>query len=556
MKLNNIYGILNQETIISEGFRIETASHDIDELFQLRVSFESGAFIYRERDSDDDIIRVGKSAKEKERVQLKTYNDIDNRLKTSEVTVVYPFDINPYFTGAPLVKLIEKFEQIITSHGNAKYVEWAKAKEIIKRNGGKETIPPVYRLAIGNTFANMRAISSKEADDVLSMIKKFEAHPETANKVSVGMSMTEFISMLSSGIFAAYVKNAGICIAQRIKHPRSSEDIKTADKFVELCGIAMRNHNMAQQRQTQGVKGSDNQYDYIIAPESTRDAGSETFNEKLFRSMKQYASTCSRAEFITIPKTVDRGKITPPQSELELKQRRDNMSRARHAVVNYRTCPKCGFRYGLDKINRNVELIAGKPATNVYYSPSKDYKANSQELRSIGKSQGYHCGAPVDNDGQYTKSTSAKWCQVVPQTLEDLLTFSPSDEPIDGITFLSLTKRDRADRKESEDAGTFETWDELTNHWVKNEIRKIRTITRGTGIPVIKNIPHDKRRFAKIYGAPEDHIEQLDRIANKKCLIIDDNIAGGSTIELIEQILQAYGPSLIDAFVPLRLVPS
>ena len=144
----------------------------------------------------------------------------------------------------------------------------------------------------------------------------------------------------------------------------------------------------------------------------------------------------------------------------------------------------------------------------------------------------------------------------MPQTLEDLLTFSPSDEPIDGITFLSLTKLDRANRKESEDAGTFETWDELTNHWVKNEIRKIRTITRGTGIPVIKNIPHDKRRFAKIYGAPEDHIEQLDRIANKKCLIIDDNIAGGSTIELIEQILQAYGPSLIDAFVPLRLVPS
>lgn len=104
--------------------------------------------------------------------------------------------------------------------------------------------------------------------------------------------------------------------------------------------------------------------------------------------------------------------------------------------------------------------------------------------------------------------------------------------------------------------------------WAQNEYDKLVNIMRRLrpvagadnsynarnqqGAPVrLASIPQDKRRYFKIYDpASINSITEKDNI-----LIIDDNVVGGSTVELLHEILVSLPnpPNKIDVFVPFKI---
>lgn len=87
--------------------------------------------------------------------------------------------------------------------------------------------------------------------------------------------------------------------------------------------------------------------------------------------------------------------------------------------------------------------------------------------------------------------------------------------------------------------------DNETQKWQK-ELGKIKPEAE----PKIKNLPQDKRRYIKMFNPDDAQAAQ-----GKEVLVIDDNVAGGGTVELIHEILTGLPnqPLRIDIFVPLRL---
>lgn len=538
---------------ILEGISIDNPTVEVEKNWQNVIAKAEAYFeldnpdaflVYRNTDSDEDIIRIGRAAQEKVRVPLSIFSDEKNKLVDSEVQIVHPFEINPCFTGRPIRFLVSVFNNVIAEYPHAKYQFGVGKPELVDKN--KTLRDPMVEEAV--TILN----------DLNDLMQSMDI-----NVIKSGMYLRDISSKLEEGVFRNYSRKVGLEVAKRLKNPQSEKDEVVQAKFLELCGYAMRNHNLVQQRQSQPrAKGDTNQFDYIIAPSSSSD-----FNNLLAESLIERSSACAVAKLITVPKTTNMDEVASPQSRLELAQRRANMqNRSRYAVVEYRQCPSCGFKFGKDKIKPGAaETDAkGKPVTNVYYK-GKQY--NVDQLRQIGGELNMHCGAPVDNSGKYDPNgVGVKHCPATLDSLETVLRTSPTDRAIPGITFKSIAAKDvkaanpRLDKKTGKmipavPIPTFDTWDELANYWVDTEFNKIeKSLNRNTGTMQIKNISQDKRRFAKLFGTPESHAERLGDIKDKKCLIIDDNIAGGSTIELIEQILKAYGPSIIDAFVPLKLM--
>jgi len=101
---------------------------------------------------------------------------------------------------------------------------------------------------------------------------------------------------------------------------------------------------------------------------------------------------------------------------------------------------------------------------------------------------------------------------------------------------------------------TVKTEKEYIDKWSTNEFKKLEalvaTLQSGKAADRPAKIKAqqalDKRRYVKIFdktgAAP---------VAGKSVLIIDDNIVGGSTIDLVHEIVDSVGPRKIDVFIPL-----
>jgi len=102
----------------------------------------------------------------------------------------------------------------------------------------------------------------------------------------------------------------------------------------------------------------------------------------------------------------------------------------------------------------------------------------------------------------------------------------------------------------------YDNFEDFVDKWVENEA--IKLMKAASNASSIKNIPLDKRRYLKIYSdvavGLDGHEEHLSATSDKFILLIDDNVAGGATIELLYEIIRRVGnPKRIDIFVPLRL---
>ncbi len=95
--------------------------------------------------------------------------------------------------------------------------------------------------------------------------------------------------------------------------------------------------------------------------------------------------------------------------------------------------------------------------------------------------------------------------------------------------------------------------DKFVEDWTETEHRKLEGLTqRGPQDQPMKakDVPKDKRRYLKMFGQ-----EGTEEAAGFEVLIVDDNIVGGSTVELVHEILSKLQPppTRIDSYVPLYL---
>lgn len=528
---------------ILEGYSIDT-THQVNRGITLDntvAAFADGALIYKLEDNDLDIIKVGNNANPIVRVTLPAYDNSKDKLENSKVQIFHPFEVNVNYNG----ELTTTIETILG--------------EAIECNGSSLA----YNLNVENfkaadhtdqrTIAALALMQQMQTD---KKILKILGTVEAKGTVNVA----KFLRELKGTYFYTYRKNAGIAIAQRLKQLANTSGDPEYDRFMRMCAYALRNVTQAKPGEKSIV------YDFIIQPES-----SSCFNDELVTALKsaddkgkKINNSCANAIVITIPKLRSSANaiMTPEQQEAadkahidamlyvaesELRSNISKQDRAPYAVVEYVQCPECKFRYGKNKI------VYSDNSKNTAYNSKSDYSENSPDLRKIGSSgtMGTTCGNPGSN---------LKPCTGLIDSLGKRL---KQANKIDGISFQRITKEDRQKRSNGEETDRFPTWDNLVNDWAATELRKLREeLTRkargSTGSAVrIAHTFGDKRRYVKLYGhagpGPVGLHHQLARIKGKNCLLIDDNVAGGSTIELIEQIAQYYKPSRIDAFVPLKL---
>jgi hypothetical protein len=122
------------------------------------------------------------------------------------------------------------------------------------------------------------------------------------------------------------------------------------------------------------------------------------------------------------------------------------------------------------------------------------------------------------------------------------------------------------------DSLEFDTADEFADAWGQNEYEKLQNVVgkmpKTKEAKIKDNTYHDKRRYAKIFSPtdathydllrhddPEPVSTPLAAAAGKSVLVIDDNLVGGATVELIYEVLQGLPepPKRVDIFIPLRI---
>lgn len=538
---------------ILEGYSIDTA-HQVSGMIDLSnavSAFDNGALTYAPTDTDLDIIKVGNRAHPTERMDLTAYDNNKNKLESSKVKILHPFEVNVNYKG----KLTTTIETILD--------------EAITCNGSSLT----YDLEVSNfkaasrddarTVAALGLMRQMQADTKIAKILAEVEIPATVvtkrnKKDSRGtVKVVTFLQALRGTFFRTYRKNAGIAIAQRLKKIASGSGISVPeyDRFMGMCAYALRNVTKAKPGEKSIV------YDFIIKPES-----SSNFNDELINALKSADSngkiinpSCTNAKVITIQKLRSSAttSMTPVAQQAANQAHIDQIladakpelysyvlkqNRATYAFVKFVQCPMCNFKYGEDKIKQ------GYTDKNVAYNSKSNYSENSADLRALGSPAGGRIGTTCGNPTKVTKT-----CTYIIDSLEKRLKIVGISDQIAGITFQSITRAARQTGKSKK----FDTWAGLANDWADTELRKLRdALTRtSSGIGPLK-IAHtfgNKRRYVKLYGRAGLHSQQLSMIADKNCLLIDDNVAGGSTIELIEQIVQHYEPKRVDAFVPLKL---
>jgi hypothetical protein len=523
---------------ILEGYSISTA-HQVAggiNLSNAVSAFDDGNLEYTPTDTDFDIIKVGDKANPIVRVNLPAYDNSKDKLENSKVQILHPFEVNVNYNGQ-LTTTIEKILSDAVECNNRTLTYNLNGKDF---KAADSTDP--------RTIAALALMQQMQTD---RKILKILRTVETNGTVNVA----GFLQELKGTYFYTYRKNAGIAIAQRLKGLASSGGGSEYDRFMSMCAYALRNVTQAKPGEKPIV------YDFIIKPES-----SSSFNDELINALKsadnngkKINNSCTGAIVITIPKLRSSANATMTQeqqeaadkahiddmlyvAESELRSNILKQDRAPYAVVEYVECPECKFMYGKSRIGHNDNN------KSVAYNSKSDYSENSPDLRKIGSSgtMGTTCGNP---------STNLKPCTGLIDSLGKRL---KQANKIDGISFQRITKEDRKKRSDGEVTTKFQTWDALANDWAATELRKLREEltrkARGSAGSAVK-IAHtfgDKRRYVKLYGRAGLH-SQLSVVTGKNCLLIDDNVAGGSTIELIEQIAQYYKPRRIDAFVPLKL---
>ncbi len=111
-------------------------------------------------------------------------------------------------------------------------------------------------------------------------------------------------------------------------------------------------------------------------------------------------------------------------------------------------------------------------------------------------------------------------------------------------------------RLRSRDAETFDTPEQYAESWAQNEYEKLHTKLKSqlkSDKPLaIKGAQYlDKRRYIKLFGGTD-----ISPISGKNVLIIDDNVVGGGTVELINDLAinVVPPPAKVDVFVPLYIV--
>lgn len=560
---------------ILEGYSINT-DHQVTggiDLSNAVSAFDGGCLTYNQHDTDFDIIKVGNKANPTERVSLHAYDNSKDKLQNSKVQILHPFEVNVNYNGRLTITIEKTLSDAIACNGRNLTYDLESGNFV-----GSSIHDDQRTIAALGLMRQMQ--TDKKISRILADVEETPAAKATSTaqkKDSRGtVNVVKFLKELKDKFFYTYRKNAGIAIAQRLKKIATlvsggGVSVTDYDQFMDMCAYALRNVTQAKAGERAIV------YDFIIKPES-----SSNFNDELINALKSNDAkgksinkSCTNAQVITIQKlrSAATASMSPAAkqaadeahidnmlatAELELRNNILNQLRAPYAVVEYVQCPTCGFQYGKTKINKSIAW----GSKDVAYNSKSDYSENSPDLRTLGNSG---CGTTCGNPGTTNTKTNTNPC---PGLIDSLGTRLKLGNEIAGIKFQRITRAARQTRAGGEQTEKFPTWGALADDWAATEFRKLRAdlINKATGIKTgnAVKIAHtfgDKRRYVKLYGqvtGATGHDAfgqqiQLSVINGKNCLLIDDNVAGGSTIELIEQIVQNYQPNRVDAFVPLKL---